>query len=225
MQLRTGKRRIFDEDMDEDLVESIAEQFPVSVLILEAIDELWRRDRDKNKERCRQLFQQYGESRQADLDDELAALAEEYDLDEEPSGMPVARAEARAEVHRLAKDIRHAEIDKKLLDRLLDGGAVMQSESPLKLYGYSVSVARRLRPRERAELLEDFWAKGQVPSFFEEEYRTGWGTPRSRIRKARMTSHLEFLVKWFGESDPVKYGLAIRKWRKDIEIIDAFRAR
>lgn len=226
MQLRPGTRRIFDADLPDDLVEELTREIPLSIVILEAIDELMRRNPEGNRPRCRALFRTYVETRQADLDSELAELADEHGLDAETDDAEVdAGSAARAEVFEIARSLRHARVDERMLDRLMNGEVDLQRESPLKLFGYSVSSAAGLGPKMRAELLEDFWAEGKIPALFPEDYRKTWGGPRSKQRKARMTSHLEFLASFFERNDSIRFANAIAKWKKDVKRIEAFPAR
>ena len=229
MQLRVGNERIFDENLDEEEVEAIAFAHPVSMLILEAIDELHRRRRRGLSQddavtitRSQRLFERYREAREADLAFELKKLKKLYGLEEQQNEVQSTRSLALREVQIAAQRIRHARVDENILDRILAGDLDLQKESPLTLYGYSVSHSRGLRRKERLELLFDFWSFGEVTSMFPEEYRAKWSSPGTKARKQRMVTHLDYLADTREAMDPHKYRAAVERWRHDSAAVSSF---
>ena len=79
MQLHPATNLVFSAEQDTAAILALVKSLPtLSVVILEAIDELWRRDAEGHHELCAELFRDYRRARTTDLESELAALGKKY---------------------------------------------------------------------------------------------------------------------------------------------------
>jgi hypothetical protein len=84
--------------------------------------------------------------------------------------------------------------------------------SPLYRMGYSVAQQVDLSILERREILNETYAKENLPHCISDEYMNDWGDPNTRKRLRRIAWHLHLMSKRLR-----RHRLAVARWKSDLD--------
>lgn len=218
MQMRPGQRLVFSSTQsDADILLAVHTAGDIPLVLMEAIQELMSRSPEKHRNLCLKLVALYKRARLEEVEFEVEELEGMISGVDEPPP-PEGHTDEWEEVERIRSLFRRPpRIDTSLAERLFESDfseAVLQSCSPLALFGYNVRRDNGLTVRQRREFLEDFLKLAPIPKFYREGYRKGWGRPDTEDRRTRMLNHIGGRIAMAGHQE--RMAAAVAQWEGDM---------